>query len=155
MIDYTDDLTSVREDMLRGFFVGWPQAPSARQHLAVLRGSYRSVVAIEETDHRVVGFVNMLSDGVLTAFIPWLEVLPAYQGQGVGGELTRRILEGTERFYSVDLLCDAPLVPYYARFGMAGASGALLGHPTALESLPSAGAAPRTAWLSPARPSGR
>ena len=81
VIYYTDDLASVREDMLDGFFVGWPRRPSAGQHLAVLRGSYRSVVAIDDADDRVAGFVNMLSDGVLTAFIPWLEVLPGYQGQ--------------------------------------------------------------------------
>ena len=112
---YTDDLASVREDMLQGFFVGWPRRPSAGQHLAVLRGSYRSVVAIDDADDRVAGFVNILSDGVLTAFIPWLEVLPGYQGQGIGGELMRRILDGTDRFYSVDLVCDAPLVPYYER----------------------------------------
>lgn len=76
MICYTDDLTSVREYMLHGFFVGWPRRPSPGQHLAVLRGSYRPVVAIDDADDRVAGFVNMLSDGVLTAFIPWLEVLP-------------------------------------------------------------------------------
>ena len=133
MIHYTDDLTHLHPDMLQGFFVGWPRRPSPGQHLAVLRGSYRSVVAIESEDERVVGFVNMLSDGVLTAFIPWLEVLPGYQGQGIGSELMRRILEGTDRFYSVDLVCDAELVPYYARFGMRTASSALLRHPTALE----------------------
>lgn len=139
VIYYTDDLGSVREDMLQGFFVGWPRQPSAGQHLAVLRGSYRAVVAIDDADDRVAGFVNMLSDGVLTAFIPWLEVLPGYQGGGIGGELMRRILEGTDRFYSVDLVCDAALVPYYARFGMAGASSALLRHPAALDGCPPAG----------------
>ena len=82
MIHYTEDLSSVREDMLRGFFVGWPQRPSASQHLAVLRGSYRSVVAIENGDERVVGVVSMLSDDVLTAFIPWLEVLPDINAAG-------------------------------------------------------------------------
>ena len=133
MIRYTDDLASVRDDMLDGFFAGWPRRPSAAQHLAVLRGSYRSVVAIDDADDRVVGFVNMLSDGVLTAFIPWLEVLPEYQGQGVGRELMRRILDGTDRFYSVDLVCDAALVPYYERLGMNGASSALLRHPAALD----------------------
>jgi hypothetical protein len=85
VIYYTDDLTSVREDMLHGFFTGWPRRPSVGQHLAVLRGSYRSVVAIDDAHGRVVGFVNMLSDGVLTAFTPWLEVLPGYQEQGIGG----------------------------------------------------------------------
>jgi GNAT superfamily N-acetyltransferase len=139
VIYYTDTLASVREDMLHGFFAGWPRRPSAGQHLAVLRGSYRSVVAIDDADDRVAGFVNMLSDGVLTAFIPWLEVLPEYSGQGIGRELMRRILDGTDRFYSVDLVCDAPLVPYYERFGMRGACSALLRHPAALDGDPLAG----------------
>ena len=138
VIYYTDDLAAIREDMLHGFFAGWPRRPSARQHLAVLRGSYRSVVAIDDADERVVGFVNMLSDGVLTAFIPWLEVLSGYQGQGIGSELMRRILQGTQRFYSVDLVCDEALVPYYARFSMRSASSALLRHPAALEGCPPA-----------------
>ena len=83
----------------------------------------------------MAGFVNMLSDGILTAFIPWLEVLPEYQRQGIGDELMRRVLADTDRFYSVDLVCDAELLPYYARFGMASASGALLRHPAALADL--------------------
>src|SRR5258708_36339030 len=101
VIDYTDDLTSVREDMLRGFFVGWPKRPSARQHLALLRGSYRSVVAVVEAAQRVVGFVNMLSDGLLTAFIPWLEILAGHQGRGIGTALVRPMLAGTGRFYPI------------------------------------------------------
>jgi ribosomal protein S18 acetylase RimI-like enzyme len=133
VIRYTDDLASVREEMLLGFFVGWPRRPSASQHLAVLRASYRAVVAIDGAHDRVAGFVTMVSDGLLTAFIPWLEVLPGYQGQGIGTELMRQILAGTERFYSVDLVCDAALVPYYERFGMRGASSAVLRHPAALE----------------------
>jgi hypothetical protein len=133
VIHYSDDMAAVREDMLHGgFFAGWPQAPSPAQHLAVLRGSHRSVVAVDAACDRVVGFVNMLSDGVLTAFVPWLEVLASHQGQGIGSELMRLVLDGTEGFYSVDLLCDPPLVPYYARFGMSAASGALLRHPAAL-----------------------
>jgi ribosomal protein S18 acetylase RimI-like enzyme len=139
VIYYTDDLAAVRENMLDGFFVGWPRRPSAGQHLAVLRGSYRSVVAIDDAEDRVAGFVNTISDGVLTAFIPWLEVLPAYQGQGIGSELMRRILDGTDRFYSVDLVCDAELIPYYERFGMRGLTSAMLRHPAALDD-PSLGA---------------
>ena len=46
----------------------------------------------------------------LTTFIPWLEVLPEYQRQGIGDELMRRVLADTDRFYSVDLVCDAELL---------------------------------------------
>jgi GNAT superfamily N-acetyltransferase len=134
LIRYSEDLAEVRPEMLNGFFVGWPRRPSLEQHLAVLRGSYRAVVAIDDSTGRVVGFVNMISDGVLTAFIPWLEVLPGYQGQGIGAELMRRILAGTDEFYSVDLVCDAELIPYYQRFGMLGTSSAVLRHPNALAS---------------------
>jgi GNAT superfamily N-acetyltransferase len=144
VISYTDDPASVSEDMLPGFFVGWPQRPSASQHLAVLRASYRCILAIDDTSDRVVGFVNMLSDGILTAFIPWLEVLPGYQGQGIGDELMHRILAGTERFYSIDLVCDEPLIPYYTRLGMATASSALLRHPAALPPPSPATAPPST-----------
>ncbi len=133
MIRYSEDLAEVEEEMLACFFVGWPRRPSPAQHLAVLRGSYRAVVAIDDSTGLVVGFVNLISDGVLTAFIPWLEVLPGYQGQSIGAELMRRILAGTDRFYSVDLVCDAELVPYYKRFGMLGTSSAVLRHPDALE----------------------
>ncbi|MGH3427694.1 MAG: GNAT family N-acetyltransferase, partial [Terriglobales bacterium] len=36
---------------------------------------------------RVVGFVNAISDGIATAFIPWLEVVPHRQGRGIGAAL--------------------------------------------------------------------
>ncbi|MGW3368765.1 GNAT family N-acetyltransferase [Streptosporangium canum] len=133
MIRYSDTVDTIEADRLTGFFVGWPTPASPEQHLAVLLGSYRAVVAIDEETDRVVGFINMISDGVLTAFVPWLEVLPEYQGQGIGGELVRRILADTEHLYSVDLLCDASLQPYYERFGMLRLPGMTLRHRSALQ----------------------
>ncbi|GAA3443354.1 GNAT family N-acetyltransferase [Planomonospora venezuelensis] len=118
MIRYTDAAGTIRAEQLQGFFVGWPKAASPEQHLAVLRGSHRAVMAVDDETDRVVGFVNMISDGVLTAYIPWLEVLPAYQDRGIGSELMRRILDGTGHLYSVDLLCEPSLQHYYERFGM-------------------------------------
>ena len=129
MIHYTEDPGEVDERMLDGFFVGWPRRPSKAQHLAVLRGSFRVAMAIDE--RQVVGFVNMISDGVLTAFIPWLEVLPDYQGQGIGTELMRRVLD-CQQMYSIDLVCDEPLLPFYARLGMTPIPGAGVRRPSAL-----------------------
>jgi ribosomal protein S18 acetylase RimI-like enzyme len=120
VITYASDLDSLDDSSLRGFFVGWPAPPSAAQHLAALRGSHRAVLARDSVAGNVVGFVNLISDGVLTAFVPWLEVLPEYQGQGIGTELMRRVLAHAEAdgFYSVDLACDPELRPYYERLGM-------------------------------------
>jgi hypothetical protein len=61
----------------------------------------------------VVGFINAISDGLATAFLPWLEVLPDYQGRGIGRELTKRMLAELADLYSIDLTCDPELAPYY------------------------------------------
>ncbi|MDX6481690.1 MAG: hypothetical protein QOG85_2200 [Gaiellaceae bacterium] len=116
MVDYTSSCDDVRSEDLRGFFVGWAATPTAEQHLAILRGSDHVVLARD--GEQVVGFVTAISDGVVSAFIPLLEVLPDYQGQGVGSELMRRMLAKLEQLYMVDLCCDAALEPFYTRFGM-------------------------------------
>ena len=115
-IAYSETLEGVEPAHLGCFFVGWPQRPSAERHLAMLRGSDHVVLARD--GQRVVGFVTAVSDGVLSAFIPLLEVLPEYQGRGIGTELMRRMLARLESLYMVDLCCDAELEPFYARLGL-------------------------------------
>ena len=116
MVEYTESLDGVAPVHLQGFFVGWRNAQTPEQHLAILRGSAHVVLARD--GERVVGFVTAISDGVLSAYIPLLEVLPEYQGRGIGSELTRRILARLESLYMVDLCCDADLEPFYTRFGL-------------------------------------
>ena len=113
---YTTDVAAARPADLEGFFVGWPVRPSAERHLEILLGSDHVVLARDGAEGRVVGFVTAISDGVLSAFIPLLEVLPEWQGQGIGSELVRRILAELEDFYMVDLVCDPELEPFYRRF---------------------------------------
>ncbi len=55
---------------------------------------------------------------MLSAFIPLLEVLPEWQGRGIGTELMRRMFARLGALYMVDLCCDAELEPFYARLGM-------------------------------------
>ncbi|WP_218133686.1 GNAT family N-acetyltransferase [Lentzea fradiae] len=121
MITYDTDVSAVTEENLAGFFVGWPSPPSPARHLAALRGSYRVVVAW--SGDTVAGFVNMIGDGVLTGFVPWLEVRPEFQGRGIGTELVRRILAEGAHLYSVDLVCDDELRPFYERLGMTALTG--------------------------------
>jgi ribosomal protein S18 acetylase RimI-like enzyme len=117
MVTYTDSLAGVEPRHLEGFFVGWPSQPSPQRHLAVLEGSSHLVLARDE-DGRVVGFVSSLSDGELAAYVPLLEVLPEWQGRGIGTELVRRLLERLDGLYMVDVVCDDELVPFYEGFGM-------------------------------------
>jgi ribosomal protein S18 acetylase RimI-like enzyme len=127
MIHYSTILDGVTADHLRGgFFVGWPNPPSAEAHLRLLRGSAKVVLARQGEDGDVVGFITAISDGVMAAYIPLLEVLPAYQERGIGAELVRRMLDQLQDFYMVDLLCGPELQPYYEQFGMRRAVGMMV-----------------------------
>jgi len=123
VLTYRDSLGPVRPDNLHGFFVGWPQPPSSEMHHAVLANSDHLVLAIDEPTGDVVGFITAISDGVLSAYISFLEVLPTYQRQGIGSELVRRMLHQLRGLYAVDLLCDPELQLFYARLDMTSATG--------------------------------
>jgi len=124
MIVYTASLERVSDDMLDGgFFVDWPNPPSASAHMKILDGSYLVWLAIDESTNKVVGFINAISDGVLSAYIPLLEVLPEYQGRGIGSELVKRTLDSLKNLYMIDVLCDEHLQEYYGKFGMQSATG--------------------------------
>lgn len=124
MIEYTTDLEGVGIEQLSGFFLGWPNPPSAKTLLRILKCSYRVVLAIE--NEKVVGFITAISDGILSAYIPLLEVLPEHQSKGIGGGLVSRMKEQLSHLYMVDLLCDEGLVPYYERHGMVKSTGAMI-----------------------------
>lgn len=124
MIDYRTDLDGVTEADLAGFFVGWPRPPAPPSRLALLRGSSHVVLAWD--GERLVGFVTALSDGVLMAYVLLLEVLPAYQGAGIGTELVNRVLAEIGELYGVDVCCDEDVVPYYQRFGFQRVAGLVL-----------------------------
>lgn len=113
---YSTDISGLTPADLEGFFVGWPVKPSAGRHLEILRGSDHAVVARDGDGARVVGFVTAISDGVISAFIPLLEVLPEWQGRGIGSELVRRVLAELDELYMVDLVCDPELEPFYRCF---------------------------------------
>ncbi len=118
---YTTSLDGISPEMLTGFFDGWPNPPSKEKHFQLLKNSYKVVLALD--DQQVVGFITAISDGVLSAYIPLLEVLPSYKDKGIGKELVRRMFEELQDHYMIDLMCDENLQPYYERFGMIKAKG--------------------------------
>lgn len=100
-----------------GFFVGLPNPPSAHTHLEILVNS-TTVVSARIEDETVIGFITAVSDGVSCAYIPHLEVLPAYQGHGIGTALVQQMLAKLRHLYMIDLVCDPSVQPFYERLGM-------------------------------------
>ncbi|WP_019586842.1 GNAT family N-acetyltransferase [Deinococcus apachensis] len=74
----------------------------------------------------MVGIAQAISDGVLTAFIPLLEVHATHRGRGVGSALIRHLLAQLDHLYAVDLSCDDDLVPFYQRLGFRRANAMVL-----------------------------
>ena len=87
MIKYRTDLKNIIPEQMSGFFVGWPTPPSPATLFRILRSSYAKIIAVDTESQKAVGFITAISDGVLSAHIPLLEVLPEYQGHGIGSEL--------------------------------------------------------------------
>jgi len=126
LLRYQNNLEDISSEMLEGFFVDWPNPPSPPTHLKLLENSSKVVIALDEQTNQIVGFITAISDGVLSAYIPFLEVLPAYKNKGIGSELIKRMLIELHDIYMIDLCCDDDLVPLYEKFGMMKSNGMLI-----------------------------
>ena len=122
MILYRESAEGIGPEHLKGFFAGWPSPPTPETHLEILRGSDHVVLAVDDDSGGVVGFVTAISDGVLAAYLPLLEVLPGHRGRGIGRELLERMLARLGDLYMVDLVCDDSIKSFYESFGMKAAS---------------------------------
>lgn len=120
-IEYMSTVELLKPEHLRGFFVGWPEHPAPAEHVGILRRSYAAWMAMD--GEQCVGFVNALSDGMFYAFMPLLEVLPEYQGQGIGTELLTRMLRTLEGMYAVDVVCDEAVASFYEPFDFQRCAG--------------------------------
>lgn len=68
--------------------------------------------------NKLVGLVNAIDDGELTAYVHYLCVNPAYQGLGIGRELLNRIKEKYQSFLYIILIAEnEPLIKYYRQNG--------------------------------------
>ena len=95
-------------------------------HLKILEHASEVVLTVDESANKIVGFVTAITDGVMCAYIPLLEVLPEYRGRGIGTELMRRMMQKLDDLYMTDLLCDERMVSFYTRFGMRKATGMMI-----------------------------
>ncbi len=125
-IRYQETYEGITAKRLTGFFTHWRNLRPPAEHPAILQGSDYVVLAIDERSGHVIGFVTALTDGVQSAFIPLLEVLPDYWGHGISSELMRQMLERLSDIPAVDLTCRSESQTFYARFEMQPSVGTVL-----------------------------
>lgn len=70
------------------------------------------------SDNELVGLINAIDDGELTAYIHYLCVNPAYQGMGIGTELLNRMKKKYKGYLYIILIAEnEPLKKYYLSNG--------------------------------------
>lgn len=132
-IDYRTSTEGIGWEQLEGFFAGWPVRPSAATLLSHLGRSYRCAIAVDTGGDRVVGFATAVSDGLLAAYIPLVEVLPGWRERGIGTELMEVLLGQLQHLYMVDLACEEDVRPFYEKVGLTPARAMIRRNPAALE----------------------
>ena len=123
-IRYQSSLDGMSPEAIHGFFVGWADPPDASTLVRMLEASSQIWLALDGA--RLVGYIRAISDGFFSAFLAELEVLPEYQGLGIGTALLNNILRDLAGFYSIDVSCDDELVDYYRRFGFVRGNGMMI-----------------------------
>ncbi len=117
MITYSET-KNFEIDEIRSLFlsVNWESGKYPEKIREGLKNSSHVISAWD--GDRLVGLVRGLDDGATAAFLHYLLVDPAYQGQHIGEELMKRILSFYEDLLYVKIIpSDPKTIPFYERFG--------------------------------------
>ena len=79
--------------------------------------SHSDTVVTAWDGDKLVGLINSIADGSLTAYIPYLLVNPNYQKQGIGEKLVRMIVSEYESYERIVLLTEKDTVEFYRKCG--------------------------------------
>jgi ribosomal protein S18 acetylase RimI-like enzyme len=72
---------------------------------------------------RLIGLINVLDDGVMTAYIHFLLVNPEYQRKGIGKELLRMAKEKYKDYLRIVLVADNKEMGFYQNSGFEAGKG--------------------------------
>lgn len=117
MIQYRETKNFKVEDIQALFLsLNWE---SGQYPERIVQGLQRSSLVISAWDgDRLAGLIRGLDDGATAGFIHYLLVDPEYQGQHIGGELMRRLMEKYQDLLYVKVMpSDPKTIPFYEKFG--------------------------------------
>ncbi|MDP4110062.1 MAG: GNAT family N-acetyltransferase [Bacillota bacterium] len=86
------------------------------EKLAVAMKNSDSVFTAWDND-KLIGLINALDDGIMTAYIHYLLVNPIYQGKGIGKELIHLIREKYKDYLRIVLIAYDKEVGFYQNSG--------------------------------------
>jgi len=66
---------------------------------------------------KLIGLVNVLDDGVMTAYIHYLLINPGYQGKGIGRKLVHLVREKYKDYLRIVLIAYDKEIEFYRHCG--------------------------------------
>lgn len=122
MIKYLGTRIFTKEQLQELFkSVGWLSA-NYPERLFKAMNNCETVFTAWDND-KLVGLVNAIDDGELTAYVHYLLVNPEYQGQGIASELLRMVKEKYKNYLYVILVAEnKPLIEFYSKYGFEATS---------------------------------
>lgn len=95
--------------------VGWNGMESS--YIKSLENSYFYICCYDENN--LIGFLDVVSNGVTDAYIQDVIVHPDYQRKGIGTNLINTAIDKLKQdhIYAISVLFDEELAPFYKRFG--------------------------------------
>lgn len=117
MITYKETKVFTQEELKDLFLsVNWESGKYPDRLVKAMQNSTQVISAWD--GDKLIGLVRALDDGTTVAFLHYLLVNPAYQGQHIGDELMKRMMSKLEGLLYVKIIpSDPKTIPFYKRFG--------------------------------------
>lgn len=111
---YTHDFN--RKELERLFLsVDWESGRYPDKLVEAMKG-YPTVISAWHGD-RLVGMACTMDDKVMTAYVHYVLVDPAYQGYGIGGKLVELTKERYADYLRILLVAYPDKIPFYEKYG--------------------------------------
>jgi len=68
-------------------------------------------------NEKLVGLVNVLDDGIMTAYVHYMLVRPEYQGKGIGKKLVGMVSEKYKEYLRIVLIAYNKEIEFYKNCG--------------------------------------
>lgn len=117
MITYKE-IKNFKEKDLKDLFlsVGWISANYSDRLVKAIANS--DTVFSAWSNGKLIGLINVLDDGELTAYVHYLLIKPTFQNNGIGKELIRRVKSKYKDYLYVILTAENnKVVPFYEKQG--------------------------------------
>ena len=116
MITYRQTKTLAPDDLEKLFLsVNW-ESGRYKDKLSQALANYGYVLTAWDQD-RLVGLIGAMDDGIMTAYVHYLCVDPAYQKHGIGQTLIRQLKDHYQDYLKICLCAVNTYVPFYEHQG--------------------------------------